>query len=75
MYSGAILGIVLFSFLTLWGIADFIIWLTGRQTFSQWVIKKSKERASFAVASLLIITLFALWLIVHFELFDIIQAH
>jgi uncharacterized Tic20 family protein len=75
MPTGELLGWILLVLVLSWGAADLVVWLTGRQTFSQWVIKESKKRLSFALTALCIVVFFGWWLIDHWELFDIIWEH
>lgn len=37
------LTIILFAFLILWGLADFIYWKTGKETMSQYVITQIEK--------------------------------
>lgn len=75
MPTGEALGWILLALVLGWGGADVWAWVTGRQTFSQWVIKESKKRLSFAFVTYLIIVFFAVWLILHWELPSIIWRH
>lgn len=69
---GAVLGIFLVGGLLFWSFIDFLIWRSGGETFSQWVVNRAKKKTYFAVHVLLIIVLLGLWLIVHWQLIPII---
>ena len=75
MSTGEWLGLFLLLFFFVWGAIDAYIWHTGRQTFSQWIIRESKKRKSFAVGVFVVITGLWLWLLDHFELLEIINYH
>lgn len=66
--TGLGLGALLIALLLFWGLLDFLAWVFGWETFSQWIIKTSERNRTLAVLFLLIILLGAGWLVVHFEL-------
>lgn len=69
--TGKILAILLVSGLLLFGIVDWLMWIIGYETMSQWVIKKSTiSKGNKALAALfsLIVTGVGVWLFFHFEL-------
>jgi hypothetical protein len=75
MNTGEILGLLLLGNILFWGLADYLLWKYGYQTFSQWVIKEAKKRVRFALAALVIIVGIAIWLVMHFELIAILISH
>lgn len=72
MSTGEGLGLVLGLFLISWVSVDIYMWESGRQTFTQWVIKESKKRLSFTIVALVLIIGGASWLVWHFELIPIL---
>lgn len=68
MTTGVALGILLAVGLAAWGVLDAGAWFLGLETFSQWVIGITQGNPFLAWGVIGIIVLFALWLIVHFEL-------
>lgn len=70
--TGFWLFVVMIGLFTAFIVVDVLIYLTGYQTLSQWVIKKARQSKLIAVLIILIIVLFAAWLIAHFELITII---
>lgn len=75
MPTGELLGWFLLGLALIWGALDFVVWLRGGQTFSQWVIRESKKRLSFAVVTTLIVVALGVWLIWHWDLPEIIWGH
>jgi hypothetical protein len=75
MTSGALLGLILGLFLVLWLTTDFILFLIGKQTFSQWVIRHARKRLFFTLIALFLIIGTATVLIWHFELVPILIGH
>lgn len=75
MPTGELLGWFLLGLALIWGALDFVVWLRGGQTLSRWVVRESKKRAAFAIATFLLVTLFAAWLVEHWELIPIIWGH
>jgi hypothetical protein len=75
MNTGEILGLLLLGNILFWGLADYLLWRYGYQTFSQWVIKESKKRLIFTLTALAIIIGLSTWLILHFELIQILIEH
>jgi hypothetical protein len=75
MKTGEILGLLLLGNILFWGLADYLLWKYGYQTFSQWVIKEAKKRLIFTLTALAIILGLATWLILHFELIQILIEH
>lgn len=69
--TGAILGILLVGWLFL----DLLLYLTGNQTFSQWVIVTTRESRLKKVATIGVIVCIATWLIFHFELVQITTSY
>lgn len=70
--TGFWLFVVMVGLFTAFIVVDVLIYVTGYQTLSQWVIKKARQSKLIAVLIILIIVLFAAWLIAHFELISII---
>ena len=69
--TGKYLAIILISFLVIWGLADLIIWRTGYQTMSQWVILVSEQKEVWALTWLgfcVLVIGIGIWLIFHWEL-------
>lgn len=69
--TGPLLGMYLILSLVAFAIADLGLWLSGRQTWSQWVIIKKNESRGWKIAAwafILGIVLVMLWLIPHWEL-------
>ena len=72
MSTGLILGVFLLVQLTNWLLLDLIFYLKGEETFSQWIIRRSKISKFFAWAVLIMILCVALILILHFETFTFV---
>ena len=72
MSTGATLGAVLFVGLVAWLLFDLILYMAGKETFSQWVIKQSSKNKVFARVVLFVILCGAALLLIHFETFHFI---
>jgi hypothetical protein len=53
MTSGALLSSYLILSLIAFGLVDVGLWITGRQTMSQWIIKKAEQNVLFGYIALL----------------------
>lgn len=65
-----VLGIILIGFLVVWGVADWVTWKNGGETFSRWISKQSEESKEFAWMIFLILVLSCVLLIGHFGLLE-----
>lgn len=68
MSSGVVLGLVALGLFVGWLVVDVVVWFMGKETFSQWVIKKAKEDQINAILIGAIIALSSAFLTVHFEI-------
>lgn len=68
MSLGAILTLILFIFLFLFLAFDFIIWKLGKETMSQWIIKRKKESSIVRYGLILFLVLTCAILLWHWEL-------
>ena len=69
--TGKVLAILLVIGLLAFGIVDFVLWVIGYETMSQWVVKKtaiSKGNKALAALFSFIITGVGVWLFFHFEI-------
>lgn len=69
MSEGELLAFILLGFLFLWGFADYLVWRSGRETMSQWVIDNVKARSLFRWGVFAVLTILYLWLCWHWEIF------
>lgn len=68
--TGNWVGDILLNFMGAWFLLDFIVWISGGETFSRYLIKKTRRNRFAALLILLMIVLFASWFIVHLELHE-----
>ena len=68
MEEGLVLLLALFGGFVGWLMMDGLFWLLGRQTATRWVIKEARASKFRAALFLLMVVLFAAWVIVHMEL-------